>query len=79
MSSADRADGSGTTDPRFAKVDGVPVAVEIRSAVGDLIAEPRNNAEFPKRLRQSLAGNQEIPDRLAQTGRGRPGHSRNPP
>lgn len=50
----------------IAKVDGVPVAEEIRAAIGDLIAERRKDAEFRKRLRQSIENNQKILDRLAQ-------------
>lgn len=50
----------------IAKVDGVPVAEEIRSAIGDLITERRKDADFRKRLRQSIENNQKILDRLAQ-------------
>ncbi len=50
----------------IAKVDGLPVAEEIRQAIGDLIAERRQDVEFRKRLRQSIKDNQKILERLAR-------------
>ena len=49
-----------------AKVDGVPVAEEIRQAITERIEQRRNDDEFRARLRQSIADNQEILDRLAR-------------
>lgn len=49
-----------------ARVDGVPVAEEIRRAIGDLVAERRADTEFQARLRRSIEENQAILDRLAR-------------
>ncbi len=49
-----------------AKVDGVPVAEEIRQAIAVRIEERRNDDEFRERLRQSIEDNQKILDRLAR-------------
>lgn len=49
-----------------AKVDGVPVAEEIRQAITARIEERRQDAEFRARLRRSIEDNQKILDRLAQ-------------
>jgi len=49
-----------------ARVDGVPVAEEIRRAIGDLVAERRADTEFQARLRRSIGENQAILDRLAR-------------
>jgi predicted transcriptional regulator len=49
-----------------AKVDGVPVAEEIRQAIAVRIEQRRNDEEFRRRLRQSIEDNQKILDRLAR-------------
>jgi predicted transcriptional regulator len=49
-----------------AKVDGVPVAEEIRQAITERIEQRRNDEQFRERLRQSIADNQKILDRLAR-------------
>ena len=49
-----------------AKVDGVSVAEEIRQAISARIDERRNDAEFRKRLKQSIEDNKRILERLAQ-------------
>ena len=49
-----------------AKVDGVPVAEEIRQAIAVRIEQRRNDEQFRERLRQSIANNQKILDRLAR-------------
>jgi predicted DNA-binding protein len=49
-----------------AKVDGVPVAEEIRQAIAMRIEQRRNDDEFRERLRQSIEDNQKILDRLAR-------------
>ena len=49
-----------------AKVDGVPVAEEIRQAIAVRIEQRRNDEQFRERLRQSVADNQKILDRLAR-------------
>jgi predicted transcriptional regulator len=49
-----------------AKVDGVPVAEEIRQAIAVRIEQRRNDEQFRERLRQSIADNQKILDRLAR-------------
>jgi predicted transcriptional regulator len=49
-----------------AKVDGVPVAEKIRQAIALHIEQRRNDVEFRARLRQSIADNQKILDRLAR-------------
>ena len=49
-----------------AKVDGVPVAEEIRQAIAMRIEQRRNDEQFRERLRQSIEDNQKILDRLAR-------------
>ncbi len=49
-----------------AKVDGVPVAEEIRQAIVIQIEQRRNDERFRARLRQSIEDNQKILDRLAR-------------
>lgn len=49
-----------------AKVDGVPVAEEIRRAITTRLAERRQDGEFRERLRQSIEDNQRILERLAE-------------
>ncbi len=49
-----------------AKVEGVPVAEEIRQAIAVRIEQRRNDDEFRERLRQAIADNQKILDRLAR-------------
>lgn len=50
----------------IAKVDGVPVAEEIRQAVLARIAERRSDEAFQARLRQALEDNRRILERLAE-------------
>jgi hypothetical protein len=52
-----------------ARVDGVPVAEEIRRAIADLVVERRADTEFQARLRRSIEENQAILDRLARLAR----------
>lgn len=49
-----------------AKVDGVPVAEEIRQAIAARIEQRRGDEEFRARLRRSIEDNQKILDRLAR-------------
>lgn len=49
-------------------MDGVPVAEEIRRAIGDLVAERRADTAFQARLRRSSEENRAIHDRLALGG-----------
>jgi predicted transcriptional regulator len=49
-----------------AKVDGLPVAEEIRQAIAERIEQRRNDEQFRARLRQSIEDNQKILDRLAR-------------
>lgn len=49
-----------------ARADGVPVAEEIRRAITTRIEERRADEEFQARLRQSIADNQRILERLAR-------------
>lgn len=44
----------------------MPVAEEIRQAIAVRIEQRRNDDEFRARLRQSIADNQKILDRLAR-------------
>jgi hypothetical protein len=48
-----------------AKVDGVSVAEEIRQAITARIDERRKDADFRKRLRQTIEDNKRILERLA--------------
>jgi hypothetical protein len=50
-----------------AQVDGVPVSEEIRDAIDSHIEARRQDKEFQRRLRESIARNQEILDKLAQS------------
>lgn len=49
-----------------AKADAVPVAEEIRRAITSRIEERRADDAFQARLRQSIADNQRILERLAR-------------
>jgi predicted DNA-binding ribbon-helix-helix protein len=49
-----------------ARADGVPVAEEIRQAITERIANRRNDKDFQQRLRQMIADNQKILDKLAR-------------
>ena len=49
-----------------ARADGVPVAEEIRRAITTRIEERRADDEFQARLRQSIADNQRVLERLAR-------------
>lgn len=50
-----------------AQVDGVPVSEEIRDAIDAHIEARRQDKAFQRRLRESIARNQEILDKLAQS------------
>jgi hypothetical protein len=50
-----------------AQVDGVPVSEEIRDAIDAHIEARRQDKEFQRRLRESIARNQQILDKLAQS------------
>lgn len=49
-----------------AKVDGVPVAEEIRQAISTRIEQRRNDEQSRARLRQSIEDNLKILDRLTR-------------
>ena len=51
----------------IARVENVPVAEEVRVAIGRHIEERRKDVAFQARLRASLARNQEILQRLADS------------
>ena len=50
-----------------AQVDGVPVSEEIRDAIDAYIESRRQDKEFQRRLRESVARNQQILDKLARS------------
>lgn len=50
----------------MARVDGVPVAEEVRMAVADLIAARRRDREFHQRLKSSLDRNRRILELLGE-------------
>lgn len=50
-----------------AQADGVPVSEEIRDAIDAHIEARRQDEEFQRRLRASIARNQEILDKLARS------------
>jgi hypothetical protein len=52
-----------------ARVDGVPVAGELRRAIGGLAADRRADTEFQARRRRSIEGYQAILDRLDRLDR----------
>lgn len=49
-----------------AEVEGVAIADEIRSAIGDLIERKRQDPDFQDRLKASLERNRSILERLAE-------------
>jgi hypothetical protein len=59
-------DEQATELEAVARVDGVPVAEEIRQAITDRIAQRRKDKDFQQRLRQMIADNQRILDKLAR-------------
>lgn len=50
----------------LAQVEGTPVSEVIREALARHIAQRRSDADFQKRLRDSVARNQAILQRLAE-------------
>ncbi len=50
----------------LAQVEGTPVSEVVRAALASHIAERRADSEFQKRLRESIARNQAILERLAE-------------
>ena len=50
----------------LAQVEGTPVSEVVRTALTRHIAERRADAEFQKRLRESIARNKTILERLAE-------------
>lgn len=60
--SAEQAEALGAV----AAVDGTPVAEAVRTAIAGHIDQRRKDQAFQRRLRESLARNQHILERLAE-------------